>query len=66
VRSRGEDIDPLVGARRRDQLAEGIGSLGVVLSAQDLARIDAAVQAKGVSGERYSPHLLEQLDSERG
>ena len=27
VRSRGEDVIPLVGARRRDQLAEGIGSL---------------------------------------
>jgi aryl-alcohol dehydrogenase-like predicted oxidoreductase len=66
VRSRGEDILPLVGARRRDQLAEGIGSLGVVLSAQDLTRIDAAVQAKGVSGERYSPLLMAHLDSEHG
>jgi aryl-alcohol dehydrogenase-like predicted oxidoreductase len=66
VRSRGEDIVPLVGARRRDQLAEGIGSLGVVLSAQDLARIDAAVHAKGVAGERYSPQLMSHLDSEHG
>ena len=66
VRSRGEDILPLVGARRRNQLTEAIGSLGIALSTQDLARVDAAVQAKSVAGERYSPHLLEQLDSERG
>ena len=66
VRSRGEDIVPLVGARRRDQLAEAIVALGVTLSAPDVARIDAAVRAKGVMGERYSPALMAHLDSERG
>jgi aryl-alcohol dehydrogenase-like predicted oxidoreductase len=59
-------VVPLSGARRRDQLAEGIASLGVALSAPDLAHIDAAVHAKAVSGERYSPLLMSHLDSEHG
>ena len=43
VLSRGEDIVPLVGARRRDQLAESLGALEVRLTADDLARIEEAV-----------------------
>jgi aryl-alcohol dehydrogenase-like predicted oxidoreductase len=65
VRSRGDDIVPLVGARRRDQLTEAIGACDITLSNDDLARIQAAAPPSAVAGERYSPHLLEQLDSER-
>jgi aryl-alcohol dehydrogenase-like predicted oxidoreductase len=65
VRSRGDDIVPLIGARRRDQLTEAIGACDITLSNDDLARIQAAAPPSAVAGERYSPHLLEQLDSER-
>ncbi len=44
VRSRGLDIVPLVGARRREQLKEALGAFDLNLSADDLARIDDAVQ----------------------
>ena len=37
------DIVPLVGARRRDRLAEALGALDLDLAADDLARIEAAV-----------------------
>jgi aryl-alcohol dehydrogenase-like predicted oxidoreductase len=65
VRSRGRDIVPLVGARRRDQLAEALGALELDLDADDLARIDAAVQPSLTSGARYDPAQMAHLDSER-
>src|ERR1700683_807064 len=43
VRSRGRDIVPVIGARRREQLKEALGALELTLDAGDLARIDAAV-----------------------
>jgi pyridoxine 4-dehydrogenase len=66
VLSRGEDIVPLIGARRRDRLAESLGALDVHLSADDLARIEQAVPAEAVAGDRYNQHAMAQLDSERG
>jgi aryl-alcohol dehydrogenase-like predicted oxidoreductase len=65
VRSRGSDVFPLIGARRCDQLTEAVGACNVALSAGDIARIEAAVPPGAVAGERYSPVLMEHLDSER-
>ncbi|MPZ55673.1 MAG: aldo/keto reductase [Rhizobiales bacterium] len=65
VRSRGDDIVPLIGARRRDQLGEALGALDVALSASDLARIEAAVPAVAVAGPRVAPSALAHLDSEQ-
>jgi len=64
VRSRGDDVVPLIGARRRDQLREALGSLGIALSASDLARIESAVPPRAVAGERYLPAVMAHLDSE--
>jgi len=65
VLSRGEDVVPLVGARRREQLAEALSALDLVLSAAQLARIEAAAPAGAVAGERYAPAQMATLDSER-
>ena len=64
VKSRGDDIVPLIGARRRDQLAEALGALEVKLTPADLARIEAAVPATAVAGTRYLPAVLAHMDSE--
>jgi len=64
IRSRGEDVVPLIGARRRDQLKEALGSLDVPLTAADLARIAQAVPAEAVAGTRYLPAVLAHMDSE--
>ncbi|HET6438923.1 MAG TPA: aldo/keto reductase [Anaeromyxobacter sp.] len=64
--SRGEDVIPLVGARRRDQLADALRALELRLGPDDLARIDAAVPAEAVAGTRYDSHGMGTLDSERG
>jgi len=65
VLSRGEDIVPLVGARRRERLAESLGALDVDLGADDLAAIEAAVPAAAVAGSRYDAGQMAHLDSER-
>lgn len=65
VRARGDHIIPLIGARRRDQLAEALGALDVTLSPSDLARVEAAVPPNAVAGTRVAPGALAHLDSER-
>ncbi|MFF9863988.1 aldo/keto reductase [Streptomyces sp. NPDC013953] len=65
VLARGEDIVPLIGARRRDRLAEALGALDVPLTADDLAAVEQAVPADAVAGERYPAAQMAHLDSER-
>ncbi|MEU1625174.1 aldo/keto reductase [Streptomyces sp. NPDC020096] len=65
VLSRGEDIVPLVGARRRDRLTEALGALDVTLDAEDLAAIEKAVPAGAAAGERYPAAQMSHLDSEQ-
>ncbi|MFI0905390.1 aldo/keto reductase [Streptomyces sioyaensis] len=65
VLSRGEDIVPLVGARRRDRLAEALGSLDLTLDADDLAAIEHAIPAGAAAGDRYPAEQMAHLDSER-
>ncbi|WP_167153383.1 aldo/keto reductase [Streptomyces sp. MBT27] len=60
----GADIVPLVGARRRDRLAEALGALDVELTASDLAAIEAAVPAGAAAGDRYPQAQMAHLDSE--
>ena len=65
VLSRGQDIVPLVGARRRDRLTEALGALELKLTASDLAQIEHAVPAGAAAGERYATPMMAELDSER-
>ncbi|TCO48121.1 aldo/keto reductase [Actinocrispum wychmicini] len=65
VLSRGRDIVPLVGARRRERLSEAIGALDVELSPADLDRIEDAVPADAAAGDRYAGAQMQTLDSER-
>jgi aryl-alcohol dehydrogenase-like predicted oxidoreductase len=65
VALRGEDIVPLVGARRRERLTEALGAADVRLTADDLARIDAAAPVGAVAGARYGAEQMAMLDSER-
>ena len=65
VLSRGEDVVPLVGARRRDRLEEVLGALEVDLTAEDLAAVEAAVPSEAVAGTRYDAAQMSFLDSEK-
>ena len=64
VRSRGDDILPVIGARKRDQLKQSLDALDLKLSADDLARIDAAVSPDLTAGTRYDAPQMAHLDSE--
>jgi aryl-alcohol dehydrogenase-like predicted oxidoreductase len=63
--TRGEDIVPLVGARRRDRLSEALGALEVELGPEDLSAIEAAVPAEAAAGTRYDATQMSFLDSEK-
>jgi aryl-alcohol dehydrogenase-like predicted oxidoreductase len=63
--SRGPDIIPLIGTKRRDRLAEALGSLELTLGAGELAALEAAVPAGEVAGDRYDAGSMAALDSER-
>jgi aryl-alcohol dehydrogenase-like predicted oxidoreductase len=65
VMSRGPDIVPLIGARRRTQLAESLEALELKLTPEDLAQIESAVPADAVSGTRYGEEQMRWLDSEK-
>jgi aryl-alcohol dehydrogenase-like predicted oxidoreductase len=65
VLSRGDDIVPLVGARRRDRLSEALGALDLALTPQDIARLESAVPAGSAAGDRYDARQMKILDSER-
>ncbi|MFA6266960.1 MAG: aldo/keto reductase [Pseudolabrys sp.] len=66
VLAQGDDIVPVIGARRRDRLTETLGALDVTLGATDLAAIEKAVPKGAAAGERYAAHGMATLDSERG
>ena len=62
VLAQGVDIVPLAGTRRRDRLREALGALEIRLTAEDLARIDQAVPAGAVAGERYDAHGMKMVN----
>ena len=64
VAAQGDDIVPLVGARQRTRLEEALGSLGVALTADDLAAIERAVPKGAAAGDRYAAAQMAHLDSE--
>ncbi|WP_037604885.1 aldo/keto reductase [Streptacidiphilus rugosus] len=65
VLAQGEDIVPLVGARRRERLSEALGAAELVLDAADLEAIEAAVPRGAAVGDRYVAAQMAHLDSER-
>lgn len=65
VLSRGADIVPLVGARRRDALKEALGAAELKLTSDDLRGIEAAIPPGAAAGERYPGAVLAHMDSEQ-
>ncbi|SDU34467.1 aldo/keto reductase [Jiangella alkaliphila] len=65
VAAQGDDIVPVVGARRLDQLATMIASAGITLDDADLARLVELIPAGAARGDRYPTRFMADLDSER-
>jgi aryl-alcohol dehydrogenase-like predicted oxidoreductase len=54
VLAQGDDIVPIPGTRHPKRVEENVGALDVVLSENDLRRIDAAAPKGVAAGERYA------------
>ena len=65
VAAQGNDIVPLVGARRRESLSEALGARAVTMTTADLSRIQAVLSFGAAAGERYPSRSMQDLDSER-
>ncbi len=62
VLAQGEDIVPIPGTKRRKYLEENVGALDVLLSADDLRRIDE-IAPKGVAaGARYPEAAMKAVN----
>ena len=62
--SKGEDILPLIGARRLDQLHDALGALKITLDLKDIEQLDLIADL--VQGARYAAPQMAHLDSEKG
>ena len=65
VLAKSTTIVPVIGARTRVQLAESLGALRVMLTPDEMRRIEEAIPASAVAGTRYDEHQMRILDSER-
>jgi aryl-alcohol dehydrogenase-like predicted oxidoreductase len=65
VMTRGSDIVPLLGTKRRGRLAEALGAADLALTPDDLAALEAAVPQDQVAGDRYDAAQMTALDSEQ-
>lgn len=62
VLSRGDDIVPIPGTKRRKWLRENIAASEVVLSSAECAEIEAAVPRDAVQGARYQARSMGTLN----
>ena len=61
VLSRGQDIVPIFGTKRRKYLAENLGALEVRLDERDLRRIEQVAPKGAAAGDRYAPALMQYI-----
>ncbi|MFE6616877.1 aldo/keto reductase [Amycolatopsis sp. NPDC057786] len=61
VQAQGDDVVPIPGTKRRKYLEENVASVGLKLTAEDVAAIEEAVPADAVAGERYPEAAMRML-----
>ncbi|MCU1644804.1 MAG: Pyridoxine 4-dehydrogenase [Nocardia sp.] len=57
VLSRGDDVVPIPGTKRRTYLEQNAAATDITLTPEDLAAIEAAAPAESIAGARYPEHL---------
>jgi aryl-alcohol dehydrogenase-like predicted oxidoreductase len=62
VLAQGDDVVPIPGTRRIPNLEENVAAVDVVLTPEDLARIDEVAPSGAVAGERYAPQGMASLN----
>src|SRR5438874_9409832 len=63
VLARGENIVPIPGTKRRKYLRENVEALDVMLSADDLERIDEVAPKDAAAGSRYPEAMMRLLNA---
>ncbi|KAM5541770.1 hypothetical protein V8D89_004499 [Ganoderma adspersum] len=58
VLTQGDDIIPIVGTTKIDNLRENLGAYNVKLTAEDIAEVRQLVEAANVTGDRYPENIL--------
>ena len=59
---KGEDIVPIPGTKRRTYLEENIAAADIRLTGAEIALLDDVLSPEKVSGPRYSPERMAQVD----
>jgi len=62
VLAQGDDIVPIPGTRHPERVEENLRALDIVLSENDLRRIDAAAPKGAAAGERYSEQGMKTIN----
>jgi len=62
VLGRGDDIVPIPGTKRRKYLEENREGAGLVLTAAELAELEAEIPPGSTAGPRYSPPQMTLID----
>lgn len=59
---KGDDIVSIPGTKNRKRLEENAGAVSVDLTSADMSRLEAALAAENVSGERYNKERMSTVD----
>ncbi len=59
---RGDDVVPIPGTKRRTYLEENVAAADLALTAEEIAKLDAAIPLGSTAGPRYAPQLMAQVD----
>jgi aryl-alcohol dehydrogenase-like predicted oxidoreductase len=62
VLSRGENVIPIPGTKRRAYLDQNLGALEIPISAAELLRIDEIAPLGVAAGERYAPSGMQRVN----
>ena len=65
VLAKRNSIIPVMGARKRTQLAESLAALDVKLTPDEISAIEAAIPPSAIAGTRYEEQQMRVLDSEK-
>jgi aryl-alcohol dehydrogenase-like predicted oxidoreductase len=59
---KGDDIVPIPGTKRRAYLEENVAAADIELTSDDMAMLDDALAPEKISGPRYGPERMAQVD----
>jgi aryl-alcohol dehydrogenase-like predicted oxidoreductase len=59
---KGPDVVSIPGTKRRSYLEENVAAAAIRLSAEDMARLEAALRPEVIAGPRYTPQMMAMID----